>query len=69
MSKYQEITGAIDPESKARLIEMLDDQGYSVSDFVRCAAIHAIETGEIPFKVKKVKPGKRYDFKEVAQVA
>jgi antitoxin component of RelBE/YafQ-DinJ toxin-antitoxin module len=69
MSKYQEIGASLDPEIKTRLLAVLDGSNVTVSDFVRSAALHAIESGNVPFPIKTAKPGRRYVFKEVvAQV-
>jgi antitoxin component of RelBE/YafQ-DinJ toxin-antitoxin module len=69
MSKYQEIGASLDPEIKARLIAVLDEENVTVSDFVRSAALHAIESGKVPFEIRTARPGKRYVFKELAAQA
>ena len=68
MSKYQEVTGAVDPELKARLLEVLSKEGISASDFIRSAAIHAVNSGRVPFPIEQRKPGTRYAMKEMAVV-
>jgi antitoxin component of RelBE/YafQ-DinJ toxin-antitoxin module len=60
MSRYQEIKVSIDPVLKALAFEAVEDADVSVSDFVRSALIHLVETGKVPFAIRRALPGRPY---------
>lgn len=62
MSRYSEVCALMDADLKAEAVAALDERGMSASDFIRSALIHLIETGEVPFKIRKLKPGKPFQI-------
>jgi antitoxin component of RelBE/YafQ-DinJ toxin-antitoxin module len=60
MSRYQEISASIDQTLKDLAVKALEEADVSASDFIRSAIIHLIETGEVPFEIRCVLPGRPY---------
>ena len=58
MSLYSEVVAAVDPSLKANAYEVLAAKNISVSDFIRSAMIHLVEQKEVPFDIKRVRPGR-----------
>jgi antitoxin component of RelBE/YafQ-DinJ toxin-antitoxin module len=58
--RYLVVGASIDPTLKDLATKSLEEADVTVSDFIRSSLIYLVETGQVPFPIRRSVPGRPY---------